>query len=215
MTDDTQRYLELVIEDAVNVIKTSGGDEPSANEIARIEGTLTEADYPTVTKIGYFAFAGLQLTKINFPNVTELKECAFFLSSLPTTFTFPKVTTIEAEVFVENNTITEITQENFPMLTVLQAECFKEMLALEKVDFSKITKIEEKAFKGCTSLQTLILRKEDTTVDLYGEQWFDDTPIGQGTGSIYVPDALVDTYKASVGWMDYEAQIKPLSEYAG
>ena len=217
-TDDTQRYLELEIEDVVNVIDTGGGggggDKPSANEIALIERTLTKADYPTITKIGAFAFARCSLTKVNFPEVTELADCAFYVCDMPTTFSFPKVLTLGEEVFSCNDTITEITQENFPLLTVLNAQCFKEMLALEKVDFTKVTKIEEKVFKKCVALQTLILRN-DKMVTLEGEEIFSDTPIEQGTGSIYVPDALVDTYTADTNWSTYASVIKPLSEYAG
>lgn len=217
-TDDTQRYLELEIEDVVNVIDTGGGggggDKPSANEIALIERTLTKADYPTITKIGPFAFVGCPLTEINFPEVTDIADYAFYVCDMPTTFSFPKVLTLGEEVFSYNDTITEITQENFPLLTVLNAQCFKEMLALEKVDFTKVTKIEEKVFKKCEALLTLILRN-DKMVTLEGTETFRDTLIEQGTGSIYVPDALVDTYKADASWSSYASVIKPLSEYAG
>ena len=217
-TDDTQRYLELEIEDVVNVIDTGGGggggDKPSANEILLIERTITKANYPTITKIGAFAFGGCSLTEINFPEVTELSDCAFFMSDMPSTFSFPKVLTLGEEVFSYNDTVTEITQENFPLLSVLSSQCFKEMFALKKADFTKVTKIEEKVFKKCEALQTLILRN-DKMVTLEGEEIFNDTPIEQGTGSIYVPDALVDTYTADTNWSTYASVIKPLSEYAG
>lgn len=42
---------------------------------------------------------------------------------------------------------------------------------------------------------------------------FNSTPIANGTGYIYVPDALVNDYKKATNWSVYANQIKPLSEY--
>lgn len=38
-------------------------------------------------------------------------------------------------------------------------------------------------------------------------------PEGLKDGYIYVPDALVDSYKAATNWSTYASQIRPLSEY--
>lgn len=42
-----------------------------------------------------------------------------------------------------------------------------------------------------------------------------NTPITNGTGYVYVPDASVDAYKADSKWSAIENQIKPISEYNG
>lgn len=42
---------------------------------------------------------------------------------------------------------------------------------------------------------------------------FTNTLIASGTGFIYVPDALVESYKTATNWSTYADQILPLSEY--
>ena len=76
---------------------------------------------------------------------------------------------------------------------------------------STITQIGISAFYHCTALQTFII-EATTPPTLYGNA-FGDTPIASKTGTIYVPDASVDTYKATSGWSNYADIIKPLSEY--
>ena len=38
------------------------------------------------------------------------------------------------------------------------------------------------------------------------------TPIANGTGYVYVPDDMVDTYKSATNWSTYASQIKGMSE---
>lgn len=40
----------------------------------------------------------------------------------------------------------------------------------------------------------------------------DSSPIKQGTGFVYVPDALVDSYKKATNWVTIADQIKPISD---
>ena len=39
-------------------------------------------------------------------------------------------------------------------------------------------------------------------------------PIGQGTGYIYVPSALVNTYKSANYWSTYANQIRAIEDYS-
>lgn len=39
-----------------------------------------------------------------------------------------------------------------------------------------------------------------------------NTPIASGTGYVYVPDNMVETYKSATNWSTYADQIKPISE---
>lgn len=211
MTDDTQKYLELTIEDTVNVINTGGGgDEPSANEIALIEGTLTKADYPTVTNVNQCAFYGqLNLTEVNLPEATTLGQSAFGGCAM-TSLSFPKVTSVGAECFAGCDNVKEIKQEDFPLLEEIGAEAFKGMNGLEKVDVS-VPLIYGKAFANCSSLKTIVLRsKEMVLID--GEKWIDNTPIANGDGYFYVPDDQVENYKVYAEFLTYTSQLKPLSE---
>lgn len=67
-------------------------------------------------------------------------------------------------------------------------------------------------FNKCENLTKLVLDFRGFSETNY-TGIFNETPIANGTGYIYVPDDLVDTVKALKGWSTYANQIKPLSEY--
>ena len=59
-----------------------------------------------------------------------------------------------------------------------------------------VTSIKGGAFKDCEDLDTVILRS-NTVVDLSDDSIFENTPIADKTGDIYVPSGLIDTYKSN------------------
>lgn len=67
-------------------------------------------------------------------------------------------------------------------------------------------------FNGASALQALILRP-NIVAKLQGTQVFSGTPIASGTGYIYVPSALVDSYKAAANWSTYADQIRAIEDY--
>ena len=87
---------------------------------------------------------------------------------------------------------------------------FSSCTSLITVNLPKCTSIGNDAFRGCTSLTTIIFGA-DQVVHI-GNNIFGNTPIKNGTGYIYVPDNLVDSYKTATNWSAYANQIKPLSE---
>lgn len=66
-------------------------------------------------------------------------------------------------------------------------------------------------FYNASKLTSLVI--EATNVLSVHSNGLQGTPIANGTGYIYVPDNLVDSYKAASNWSTYASQIKPLSEY--
>ena len=99
-------------------------------------------------------------------------------------------------------------------LTSLGYACFQNCLAMKKIELpAAVTKIGDRCFMYCGLLTSLIIRNTDAVVTNGGSQALYGTPIASGTGYIYVPDALVEDYKAATNWSTYADQIKPLSEY--
>ena len=84
---------------------------------------------------------------------------------------------------------------------------------LTSVDFQAATSIGGNAFYNCSNLTSLILRKSDSICTLANTNAFNITPIKSGTGYIYVPRALMDTYKAASNWSTYAAQFRALEDY--
>lgn len=90
---------------------------------------------------------------------------------------------------------------------------FADCTALKKVDMLAGSVSGYSCFQGCNSLIMLILRKTDSIHTLGNVSFFDGTPIASGTGYIYVPRALVDTYKAATNWSTYANQFRALEDY--
>ena len=111
---------------------------------------------------------------------------------------------------------------------------FDRCTALETVIMPKLTEVTTCSFVDCTSLkrfdcpllntingggfqraglETLTIRKTDGLCVLNNVSAFAGTPIANGTGYIYVPRVLVDSYKAATNWSTYASQFRALEDY--
>lgn len=83
---------------------------------------------------------------------------------------------------------------------------------LTSADFPLATSIGSSTFSSCSQLTALILRSEKQCT-LSNANAFNSTPIKSGTGYIYVPSALIDSYKSATNWSTYAAQFRALEDY--
>lgn len=85
---------------------------------------------------------------------------------------------------------------------------------------NSVSTIAASSFRYCSNLNTLIL-KGDAVKTLSNVSAFSNTPIADGTGTIWIEAETVDEatlvaeYKAATNWSTFEGQIKPFSEYTG
>lgn len=70
---------------------------------------------------------------------------------------------------------------------------------------------EARTFNNCSLLEALILNC-NSVISLSTSNFINNSPIQKGTGYIYVPDALVDSYKTATNQVVYADQIRPISE---
>lgn len=84
--------------------------------------------------------------------------------------------------------------------------------ALTTVNFPNTTSIGDSAFYRCLQLTKVIIGTNQLTVATLSTYVFNSTPIASGTGYIYVPDNLVNSYKTATNWSTYASQIKGISE---
>jgi len=68
-------------------------------------------------------------------------------------------------------------------------------------------------FNGCTKLKHVVIRGTNVMNVTGSNAFTNSTLVSGGTGFIYVPDALVEDYKAATYWKSRTSQIKPISEY--
>ena len=92
------------------------------------------------------------------------------------------------------------------------AYAFYDCKNLVSADFSNVESIGRYAFRSCSNLDTFILRKT-SGVAVAQNAILTDTKISARTGYIYVPAALVDSYKAATNWSTYASQIRAIEDY--
>ena len=83
---------------------------------------------------------------------------------------------------------------------------------LVKCDCHVINYIRQNAFYQCTNLETLIIRSPKVCNIVTGTI-FNGSKIQSGTGYIYVPASLVDSYKATSGWTGFANQFRAIEDY--
>ena len=83
---------------------------------------------------------------------------------------------------------------------------------LEKIDFDVLEEMNNADFYQCSALTAVIIRSPAVCA-MSDSNAFKLTPIESGTGYIYVPAALVDSYKAATNWSVYADQIRAIEDY--
>ena len=83
---------------------------------------------------------------------------------------------------------------------------------LAKIDFDVLEEMQDTDFYQCSALTTVIIRSP-AVCTMSDSDAFKSTPIESGTGYVYVPAALVDSYKAATNWSVYADQIRAIEDY--
>ena len=176
---------------------------------------LTTINLPLVTSLGTSAFSTCtKLNSVNLPSVTSIKDFAFSSCYALTSIDLPSATYLGNVTF---NNCSSLKTVNIPLVTSLGSNSgngtFKGCITLESIDLPSVTNIKSYAFQNCTSLDTVILRSE-TMCTLYdaADKTFSNTPIANGTGYIYVPNVLLDTYKADSKWSKLSNQLRAIEK---
>ena len=182
---------------------------------------LTSADFPKAVTLEDYAFYSTSALKnINFPLVRTIGRYTFRGAGFENAY-FPAVTSIGANSFAYN---TALISANFPKLTETGGSSFSSCSALVSIDLPSATAIGTYTFEKCYSLKAVILRK-GTVCELDNTSAFSNcyhflgtvnstyNPNGDKDGYIYVPSALINTYKAATNWSTYATQFRALENY--
>ena len=120
-----------------------------------------------------------------------------------------RVTTVCAYTFQNCSGLTSV---SFPNVTSIGDYAFNAAHKLAKADLPKVTSIGQHSFSAANALEALILRNAEKVCSL-GSDAVSYTKISSGSGYIYVPTALVDSYKAAANWQNYADQIRAIEDY--
>ena len=167
----------------------------------------------TLQKIGSSAFfACLSLDDIIIPNGVEIESNVFSGCINLKTVKLPNdLLELKLNAFVDCRSLVNI--ELPESLQSIGDYAFQLCKSLKTIDIpSSVTEIGKSAFWNCYALKSFVIKKTDGVVTLSNSNAFERTPIADGEGYIYVPDALVDSYKAATNWDAFTNQIRPISE---
>ena len=200
-------------------VNVASSDDVASAIVSR---TITEYADNSIRIIGEHAFQGCSnLTTVNCPSVTSIGNYAFTDCSKLTTAEFPLLTSISGYAFDDCSRLTSV---EFPLLTSISNYAFRNCYRLTSAEFSLLRSISSYAFYGCYSLTSVILRKDSIVTlsntnafgnchHLHGTVHSTYNPDGLKDGYIYVPSALVESYKTASNWSNFATQFRALEDY--
>ena len=159
---------------------------------------------------GYLCYGCTKLEEVYMPKCTNLGNYAFYNNTSLKAIDFPKLTEAPQNAFRQ---CTSATSANLPVCTRLNSYAFQRCESIEKLDFPMVNWLGAQVFNGCSALTALIFRANEACIMSNANNIFASTPIVGGAGYIYVPSALVDSYKSASNWSTYAAQIRAIEEY--
>lgn len=171
-------------------VNVAGGTNTESEEIASfLDNTMTVLDNSLVTTLRTrVCQAATKLITVNLPNVTSLGAYAFYQCSNLETVTLPKLTSISTQTWYM---------------------CQK----LNHIDCGQLGNIPAQTFASSAALKTLILRKTNSICTLSNANAVSGSGIGKGTGYVYVPSALIETYKTATNWSTFANQFRAIEDY--
>ena len=177
-----------------------------------VDGSIDKYESSKITKISAYKFYYSSLATVSCPEVTSVGNNAFHVCNRLSSVNLPAAINVGNNAFRECSILKSI---SLPKMFSANSYMFYKCVQLKTVDLGAASSIGTYAFNNCIALTAFVLRNTSKVCSLSNTNAFTSTPIASGTGYIYVPDALVDSYKAATNWSTYAAQIKPLSEYTG
>ena len=142
--------------------------------------------------------------------ITSIGGCRLRATQI-TGLSCAKVTSVGSEGLRDCSQLTTI---NLPKCETLAGYSIGICPKLTTADFGSLKSIAAYSFYNDTLLTAVFIRS-DSLCSLANVNAFTGTPIASGTGYIYVPDALLNTYKTATNWSTYANQIRTIGSYSG
>ena len=138
------------------------------------------------------------ITEAELPELTSLYPDTFRSCYNLVSVSLPLVSAVQFDM------CSSLTDVYIPNVDFLNGT-FQGCTALSSVNLPKVSYFRNAVFRNCTSLTTVVFGYEG--VIPYKDGLFNTTPIGSGTGSIFVPASLVSEYQVANGWSSFSSQI--------
>ena len=165
--------------------------------------SLTHVSLPNLREASQSAFYNCRsLEVISLPELTISAQYMFYGNVRLKTVNLPKMTIVSAYMFFDCAALEELV---LPAVVTISSAMFNvNCTSLKKLDFAVVNAIRQTI--NVDSIETIILRGP-LVATLSNETYINNTC------TVYVPDELVDKYKAASKWKNHAGQIRGLSEY--
>lgn len=185
------------------------------------ESALETVEWPSLTRLDENELFPncTALKSISLPNLSELGGYGGLSLSGCTSLTDVNLPLITKGVDFSNCTSLETI--TLPLLQSVGGYCFNNCTSLRVIDLPSCTSMTDHSnFINCP-FEALILRSatvcdlsqlHDTTGNYYAYS-FNNSGLANGTGYVYVPRDLLDSYKAAIVWSYYPSQFRALEDY--
>lgn len=176
------------------------------------DGSLTDITDEHLGGIKTFrscAFYGSSITSINVSTVETIELSAFRDTNKLTKAEFHNLTKFASSNIFRNSAIQE---GIFPKLINTVTSDF-ENSNIKRVDFGALKTLANWSFYGATKLEALIIRTPSVCALETTGAFAGSTVTNGGTGFVYVPRDLVESYKTATNWTAVADQIRAIEDY--
>lgn len=228
-----EAVLDSIIERTITEFKDNMIDSVG-NGVFKGCADLTTIDLPNVSVVNQDAFNKCTaLNILNLPNVVHIpKNDTFRYCESLQNLVMPNLVFAGNSWNFANCGLTSVTATSlnnigygmFAYCKALESICipnayfssscaFQDCTNLKTVVLPKITQLSTQGFYNTPNIEALILGNPDTVCTLAATNVFQNSAISKGTGYVYVPKNLVDSYKAASNWSTYAAQIRAIEDH--
>ena len=161
-----------------------------------------------VETIGENAFGSNAVEYIKIPSsVKKISMYAFYGSKLKTVEFEDGLKYLEEGVFSDCSQLVNVKLPS--TLRTIERYAFKWCTSLQKITVpEEVYSIWADAFFSCTCLAQVVLGNPDRVVSVYSYSF----PWNNSGFKVYVPDSLLDEYKATSIWSDHTDCLRPMSD---
>ena len=172
--------------------------------------SINAIDYVNATSVGNNAMTNcISLKSVNMPVIASVGGYAMANCISLTNVNMPSATSVGSRTMQNCILLKSV---NMPVIASVGGYAMQNCISLTNVNMPVVTSVGTYAMQNCISLKSVRLGANQVCT-LTNANAFAGTPIARGTGYIYVPDELVDSYKTATNWSVYADQIRPMSEY--
>ena len=195
-TGKTEEMTLDAMAEAIESIETGGG---GGDLDAFIEGNINKDFASNATKARAYLLQNANIETLSMPYATELGARFCYGCSNLKSISIPKASMLLGNTFTNCKGLTEI---YLPALTYLGNMDFDGCSNLKKADIGgELRTVGAANFRSCTVFDTLILRRTNV-VGMANVSAFASSPFASGGtgGTVYVPSALIESYKTATNW---------------